>query len=87
MMVANRQPATIDSDTGKVILTPARTPPIKLDTLRNLRDEMGRVYREARAGKIQTQDATRFVFVLDKLRDVLIAMDIEKRIEVLEERK
>jgi hypothetical protein len=48
---------------------------------------MGRVYREARAGKIQTQDATRLVFVLDKLRDVLMAMDIEKRIEALEERK
>jgi len=86
-MAANRQPATVDGDTGKVILTPARTPPIKLDTFRNLRDEMGRVYREARAGKIQTQDATRLVFVLDKLRDVLMAMDIEKRIEALEDRK
>jgi hypothetical protein len=86
-MVTNRQLATVDGDTGKVILTPTRTPPIKLDTFRNLRDEMGRVYREARAGKIQTQDATRLVFVLDKLRDVLMAMDIEKRIEALEERK
>lgn len=86
-MATNRQPATVDGDTGKVILAPTRTPPIKLDTLRNLRDEMGRVYRETRAGKIQTQDATRLVFVLDKLRDVLMAMDIEKRIEALEERK
>jgi len=86
MTKPNRQAATIDGGTGKIVLTPTRTPPIKLDTLRSIRDEMGRVYREARAGKMDTQDLTRFCFALDKLRDVLVALEIETRIEALEQK-
>lgn len=83
----NTAPVTVDGKTGKPILTRIKkTPPIKLDTLRNIRDEMGRIYREARAGKMATQDLTRFCFALDKLRDVVIAMEIEGRLELLEGR-
>jgi hypothetical protein len=67
-------------------LAPARTPPIKLDSLRHLRDEMGRVYREARAGKIDTQDATRLVFVLGELRKLHEVIELEQRIGALEEK-
>lgn len=82
----NRSPATIDGATGKPEKAPPqRTPPIKLDNLRNIRDELGRVYREARAGKIGSQDATRFAFVLGQLRDLVISMDIEQRLLALEE--
>ena len=45
---------------------------------------MGRVYREARAGKIDTQDATRLVFVLGELRKLYEATELEERIAVLE---
>jgi hypothetical protein len=85
-MTTNRLPAIVDGDTGKRVLAPVRTPPVKLDTLRHLRDEMGRVYRDARVGKIEPQDATRLAFVLDRLRDLLIAMDLERRIAELERR-
>jgi hypothetical protein len=84
MSAPNRAPATIDGESGNLILAPVRTRPIKLDTLRNIRDEIGRVYREARCGKIQTQDATRLVFVLDKLREVVVDMDLETRLHALE---
>ncbi|MBK9326069.1 MAG: hypothetical protein IPN00_06990 [Hydrogenophilales bacterium] len=65
-------------------MTPTRTPPIKLDSLRHLRDEMGRVYREAWAGKIDTQDATRLVFVLGELRKLYEVIELEQRIDALE---
>lgn len=64
--------------------TPCRVAPIKLDTLRHIRDEMGRVYREARAGRIDTQDLTRFVYALDKLRAVVADLDLERRVAALE---
>lgn len=82
--MGNRQPLTLDSKTGNVVLTPTRTPPIKLDSLRHLRDEMGRVYREARAGKLNPQDATRLVFVLGELRKLYEAIELEERIAALE---
>ncbi len=80
----NKQPITLDGRSGNVVLTPTRTPPIKLDSLRHLRDEMGRVYREARAGKIDTQDATRLVFVLGELRKLYEVIELEQRIDALE---
>lgn len=82
--MGNRQPLTVDSKTGNVVLTPTRTPPIKLDSLRHLRDEMGRVYREARAGKIDTQGATRLIYMLGELRKLYEAIELEDRIEALE---
>lgn len=82
----NRPPATLEAGGGKDVLTPrlVRTPPIKLDTLRHVRDELGRVYREARAGKIPTQDATRLAFMLDRMKEMIVAMEIEQRLAALE---
>jgi hypothetical protein len=37
---------------------------INLTTLRHVRTEMSRLYRDARAGLIDTQDASRLAFVL-----------------------
>jgi hypothetical protein len=82
--MGNRQPLTVDGKTGNVVLAPTRTPPIKLDSLRHLRDEMGRVYREARAGKIDPQHASRLVFMLGELRKLHEAIELEERIEALE---
>ena len=85
-MARNRPSASSGDDGGNVIPAPqlVRTPPIKLDSLRHLRDELGRVYREARAGKIATQDATRLAFMLGQLRELVMAMEIEGRIAALE---
>ena len=85
-MTPNTRLVTADTGNGNSKQPPSivRTPPIKLDTLRHLRDELGRVYREARVGKIATQDATRLAYMLGQLREVVMAMDIESRIAALE---
>lgn len=83
--MANRPPATIDGESGKAVMTVPRTPPLKLDNLRSIRDELGRVYRQARSGKLNTQDGTRLVYMLDKLRDLVIAIELEERLTALEE--
>jgi hypothetical protein len=77
---------TIDGQTGNPGTPPrlVRVSPVKLDGMRSIRDEMGRVYREARSGKIETQDATRLVFMLDKLREMTVAIEIEERLTKLE---
>jgi hypothetical protein len=84
--VRNKDELTLDAATGKPVPTPGRVAPIKLDTLRHIRDEMGRVYREARAGRIDTQDLTRFVYALDRLGSLVVAMDVEQRLIELEKR-
>lgn len=85
--MANRPPVTLDGKTGKPDDAPrlVRTPPIKLDSLRAIRDEAGRVYREMRTGKMATQDGTRLVFVLGQMRELCLEIEIEERIRKLEE--
>lgn len=84
----NRQAVTIDGETGKPETAPRqRTPPLKLDTLRSIRDELGRVYREARTAKLATQDATRLAYLLGQLRETVVLIDLESRLAALEERE
>ncbi len=47
--------------------------------------ELGRIYRQARRGQIDTQDATRLAFILREIRIALESSDIERRLEVLEQ--
>jgi len=56
----------------------------RLDSVISCRREIARVYKEGRKGKIETQDMTRFVSVLQTLVNVLRDSDLEKRIEALE---
>ncbi len=85
---ANRRGATIDANGTAVIPAPQlrllRTPPVKLATLRHVREELSRLYRAARVGKIPTSDATRLGYLLAQIRDTIMAEDIEKRLESLE---
>ena len=84
--MANTKPVTIDGKTGKPVTPhPVRTAPIKLNNLRSIRDELARLYRLARAGKIETQDATRLAYLLSELRQMTIAIEIEDRLVKLEE--
>lgn len=84
----NRHGSTIDGKTGKPEPPPrqCRTRPLKLDSLRAIRDEMGRVYREMRSGKIEAQVGTRLVYVLTQMREMAMAIEIDERITALEER-
>ena len=48
---------------------------------------MAAVYREARAGTIASQDATRFVFVLAQIGKLIELSELERRLSVLEARE
>ena len=59
-------------------------PKIKLQTLEDCRREAARVYREARAGKLDTSEASKLSFMLQGVAKMIEAGQIEKRIEALE---
>jgi hypothetical protein len=57
-----------------------------LATLSAVRREMGRVYRDMRAKKIESQDGTRFVYVLTAIGKLIEGSEMQKRVEALEQR-
>ena len=80
-MTQTRAPVTLNEKTGRVVSIPS----IKLHSLRAIRDEAGRVYREMRSGKMPCQDGTRLVYVLDRIREMIVLDEFERRLEALEE--
>lgn len=66
------------------VLQAMPTPRINLSSIEDLRREMGRVYREMRSGRIETQEGTRLVYVLAQIGKLAELYEIEKRIAVLE---
>jgi len=62
--------------------TPLRKVP--LQSLEDVRREAARVYREARAGRLETADASRLSFMLQGIAKMIEATTIERRIEALE---
>lgn len=65
-----------------VVPYPGRRP--DLATLTDVRREMGKVYREMRLTKIDTQDGTRLTYVLSQIGKLIQQAEIEARIEALE---
>ena len=85
-----KNPVEIDGATGGVIdYTPGKPTRYraKLDSLQDVRREMAKVYRESRSGLIDAQDATKQVWMLKAIGEVIAAHEIEKRIEALENRQ
>lgn len=74
-------------DPAPVRLAAVRNHPIKLGTPDEMRLEMARVYREARAGKLDTQEASRLVYILGELRKAYETHVIDTRLKALESRK
>ena len=56
----------------------------RLATFEDVRKEMALVYRQAKAGKIPVQDATRLVYILTAIGKVIEAGDLARRVELLE---
>lgn len=76
-------PLTLDAVTGK----PAPPPPasdINLHNIAAVRREMGKVYRDTRAGKIDSQDGTRLVYILTQIAKLHEAEELERRVQQLE---
>jgi len=60
---------------------------IDLQTLDDVRREMGKLYREARTGKIDTRDATRLAYILGEMVKLFAVREIETRVKALEAQK
>jgi len=71
----------IDNDSKEIDATPPRT---ALTRMEHVRDELARVYRQARTGKIDTQDATKLTYILVNLSKIIEGSELEERIRVLE---
>ena len=82
---ALRDPVTLDSATLALVPTPGRRK-AQLDRLEGVRREMSRVYRDMESGKRDSQDGSRLVYVLTQIAKVLELTEIERRVDVLENR-
>jgi hypothetical protein len=78
---AKHQPVTIDATSGTCTPTPAK---IKLNELEDVRREMASVYREARAGRMDTSEAGRLAYILTGIGKLIEATEIEKRLVQME---
>jgi hypothetical protein len=74
-------PVTVAERGVTVLATPPR---IDLKTIDDVRVEAARVYRDMRAGRIETQHGTRLVYVLGVIGKLIEAGDVEKRLEAVE---
>lgn len=60
------------------------TPRFNLSTTEDVRREMAKVYRESRAGKLATAEATRLVYILTQILKAHEVYVLEKKILALE---
>jgi len=66
------------------VLSP--TPPrINLSSAETIRQEMARVYREARSGQIDTNEASKLIYMLSQITKAYELGEIEKRLAELEQ--
>ena len=57
-----------------------------LATLNERRRELATLYRDARAGRVNTRDATRLAYILDMLRKAYETCVLQDRLEQIEKR-
>lgn len=66
---------------------PSRVVRAKLDTIGDVKAQLARLFREARGGRIATQDATRLASILALLGRMIEGSDLEARLAALEEKQ
>ncbi len=88
--MANKYPVEIDGATGEI----ESLPPVKgkryrckLNTLADVKAEMAKVYRESRSEVIDPVTGTKLVWMLQAVQKAIEGSDLEKRIEILEQKK
>jgi hypothetical protein len=69
---------------SEVTATPSPPHVGKLDSLRKVRLEMTKIYKEARIGTLETQEATRLCFLLVNIAKLIESSDLERRLEQVE---
>ncbi len=75
-------PEVIEGNGELLPLTPI--PKIDLRDAHAIRRELGAVYRDMRAGQIETQEGTRLAYVLDMIRKAYDTAVLQERLELLE---
>ncbi|WP_036244420.1 hypothetical protein [Methylobacter tundripaludum] len=88
--MTNKYPVEVDGITGEVSDLPPQKGTryrAKLDTLSDIKREMAKVYREARSGSVDVQDATKLTWMLQAVGKIIESSDLEKRIDLLEGKK
>lgn len=67
------------------LLSPVPTPAkIRLNTVRECRRELAKVYADAKAGVMATQDATRLCYLLTSIATMIRDGELEDRVRALE---
>lgn len=74
---------TIDGRTLQLVPTPGRRK-AQLNSLEGIRREMARVYRDAEAGRRDTAEASKLVYILGQIGRVIEVVEIETRLRALE---
>ncbi|MEI8209609.1 MAG: hypothetical protein WCG16_10420 [Methylococcales bacterium] len=88
--MSNDYPVEIDGATGEVdTLSPTKDKRYrcKLDSLADVKAEMAKVYRESRSSIIDPVTGTKFIWMLIAVQKAIEGSDLEKRIEILEQKK
>lgn len=90
--MSNQNPVEIDAASGAISeYVPANGKPARyrcpLDTLSDVKREMGKIYREARSGLVETQEATKLVWCLQAIGKVITESEIEARLTALEQQQ
>ena len=80
----SRAKRAAEAGTSTTLVQLPTPPKIPLQSLEDVRREAARVYREARAGRLETADASRLSFMLQGIAKMIEATTIERRIEALE---
>lgn len=73
--------SSLSESGGELVPSP---PKIDLRDAHAIRRELGAVYRDMRAGRIEAQDGTRLAYVLDLLRRAVETSDLQDRITLIE---
>jgi len=82
-MTDKKRSITIDNSSGMVTPTPFK---IDLKSIDDVRLEMAKIYREMRNQKIDAADGTKLIYVLSQIGKMIEIHDIEKRINLIEEK-
>lgn len=81
-----REPAIIDGESGRPVPAPRkRAKHIKLEKVRDVRNELARLYRQTKAGEIPPEVASRLTFMLGTLGRLIVDSELEARIAALEQ--
>ena len=68
-------------NTPEQSLTPSPPPRVgPLNTMTRVREEMARVYKQARRGELSTSDASRLTFILSAIARLIEGSDLEQRL-------